>query len=58
MGYGSPYNAGKAGIEAIAYGLAKEELKNNIKVNVQNYWIFIILNFKISFSLNTLITMK
>ena len=34
MGYGSPYNAGKAGIEAIAYGLAKEELKNNIKVNI------------------------
>ena len=29
-----PYNVGKAGIEAIAVGLAKEELRNNIRVNI------------------------
>tara|TARA_A100001037_G_scaffold297562_1_gene319772 strand:+ start:226 stop:990 length:765 start_codon:yes stop_codon:yes gene_type:complete len=34
MGYGSPYNVGKAGIEALALGLAKEELVNNIRVNI------------------------
>ena len=34
MPNGAPYNVGKAGVEAIAYGLAKEELKNNIRVNV------------------------
>jgi len=31
---GAPYNVGKAGIEALAYGVAKEELRNNIRVNV------------------------
>jgi 3-oxoacyl-[acyl-carrier protein] reductase len=31
---GAPYNVGKAGIEALAYGVAKEELRNNIKVNI------------------------
>ena len=34
MPNGAPYNVGKAGIEAIAYGVAKEELRNNIRVNV------------------------
>jgi len=34
MPNGAPYNVGKAGIEAIAYGVAKEELRNNIYVNV------------------------
>ena len=34
MANGAPYNVGKAGIEAIAYGVAKEELANNIRVNV------------------------
>ncbi|MFN3231698.1 MAG: SDR family NAD(P)-dependent oxidoreductase [Alphaproteobacteria bacterium] len=34
MPNGAPYNVGKAGIEAIAYGVAKEELKNNIRVNI------------------------
>ena len=34
MANGAPYNVGKAGVEAIAYGLAKDELKNNIRVNV------------------------
>ena len=34
MANGAPYNVGKAGIEAIAYGVAKEELPNNIRVNV------------------------
>ncbi len=31
---GAPYNVGKAGIEALARGVAKEELKNNIRVNI------------------------
>jgi 3-oxoacyl-[acyl-carrier protein] reductase len=31
---GAPYNVGKAGIEAIAVGLAKEELRHNILVNI------------------------
>lgn len=34
MPNGAPYNVGKAGIEAIAFGVAKEELRNNIRVNV------------------------
>lgn len=34
MANGAPYNVGKAGMEALAYGLAKEELTNNIRVNV------------------------
>ena len=34
MGNGAPYNVGKAGIEAIANGVAKEELRNNIRVNI------------------------
>ncbi len=33
-GNGAPYNVGKAGLEALASGIAKEELKNNIRVNV------------------------
>lgn len=33
-GNGAPYNVGKAGLEAIASGVAKEELKNNIRVNI------------------------
>ncbi|MDP6377432.1 MAG: SDR family oxidoreductase [Kiritimatiellia bacterium] len=33
-GNGAPYNVGKAGIEAIANGVAKEELRNNIRVNI------------------------
>ncbi len=33
-GNGAPYNVGKAGLEALASGVAKEELKNNIRVNV------------------------
>ena len=32
--FGAPYNVGKAGIEALALGLAKEELRNNIRVNI------------------------
>lgn len=31
---GAPYNVGKAGMEALAFGLAKEELANNIRVNI------------------------
>jgi NAD(P)-dependent dehydrogenase (short-subunit alcohol dehydrogenase family) len=31
---GAPYNVGKAGIEALAQGIAKEELKHNIRVNI------------------------
>lgn len=31
---GAPYNVGKAGIEALVNGLAKEELHNNIHVNI------------------------
>jgi len=31
---GAPYNVGNAGIEALANGLAKEELPNNIRVNI------------------------
>ncbi len=31
---GAPYNIGKAGIEALAQGVAKEELRNNIRVNI------------------------
>ena len=31
---GAPYNVGKAGIEALAVGVAKEELNNNIRVNI------------------------
>ena len=34
MPNGAPYNVGKASIEAIAYGVAKEELRNNIRVNI------------------------
>lgn len=34
MPNGAPYNVGKAGLEALAYGVAKEELANNIRVNV------------------------
>jgi 3-oxoacyl-[acyl-carrier protein] reductase len=34
MANGAPYNVGKAGLEAIAFGVAKEELENNIRVNV------------------------
>jgi NAD(P)-dependent dehydrogenase (short-subunit alcohol dehydrogenase family) len=34
MPNGGPYNVGKAGIEALAYGLAKEERAHNIRVNV------------------------
>jgi NAD(P)-dependent dehydrogenase (short-subunit alcohol dehydrogenase family) len=34
MGWGSPYNMGKAALEALAFGLAKEEERNNIHVNV------------------------
>ena len=30
----APYNVGKVGLETIAFGLAKEELANNIRVNV------------------------
>ncbi len=30
----SPYNVGKAGLEALAWGLAKEEKANNIHVNI------------------------
>ena len=33
-GNGAPYNVGKAGMEAIAFGVAKEELHNNIRVNI------------------------
>ena len=31
---GAPYNVGKAGIEALAQGVAKEELANGIRVNI------------------------
>jgi len=31
---GAPYNVGKAGMESLAYTVAKEELRNNIRVNV------------------------
>lgn len=31
---GAPYNMGKAAMEALAFGLAKEERRNNIHVNV------------------------
>jgi NAD(P)-dependent dehydrogenase (short-subunit alcohol dehydrogenase family) len=31
---GAPYNMGKAALEALAFTLAKEELRNNIRVNV------------------------
>jgi len=34
MPNGAPYNVGKAGMEAIAFGVAKEELAHNIRVNV------------------------
>ena len=34
MPNGAPYNVGKASIEAIAFGVAKEELRNNIRVNI------------------------
>ncbi len=34
MANGAPYNVGKASIEAIAFGVAKEERANNIRVNV------------------------
>ncbi len=34
MGWSSPYNMGKAALEALAFGLAKEERRNNIHVNV------------------------
>ncbi len=34
MANGTPYNVGKASIEAIAFGVAKEERANNIRVNV------------------------
>ncbi len=33
-GNGSPYNIGKAGLEALAMTLYKEERKNNIRVNI------------------------
>jgi NAD(P)-dependent dehydrogenase (short-subunit alcohol dehydrogenase family) len=33
-GWSSPYNIGKAALEALAFTLAKEELRNNIRVNV------------------------
>jgi 3-oxoacyl-[acyl-carrier protein] reductase len=33
-GWSSPYNMGKAALEALAFGLAKEEQRNNIRVNV------------------------
>jgi len=32
--YGAPYNMGKAAMEALAFGLAKEERSNNIHVNI------------------------
>jgi 3-oxoacyl-[acyl-carrier protein] reductase len=31
---GAPYNMGKAALEALAFTLAKEELRNNIRVNI------------------------
>jgi NAD(P)-dependent dehydrogenase (short-subunit alcohol dehydrogenase family) len=31
---GAPYNVGKAGMEALAFGVAREELANNIRVNI------------------------
>ncbi|MBI1180798.1 MAG: SDR family oxidoreductase [Alphaproteobacteria bacterium] len=34
MPNGAPYNVGKAGIEALAFGVAKEERQHNIRVNV------------------------
>jgi 3-oxoacyl-[acyl-carrier protein] reductase len=34
MPNGAPYNVGKAGIEALAFGVAKEEREHNIRVNV------------------------
>jgi NAD(P)-dependent dehydrogenase (short-subunit alcohol dehydrogenase family) len=33
-GWSSPYNMAKAALEALAYGLAKEEQRNGIRVNV------------------------
>jgi NAD(P)-dependent dehydrogenase (short-subunit alcohol dehydrogenase family) len=33
-GWHSPYNMGKAALEALAFGLAKEEQRNGIRVNV------------------------
>jgi 3-oxoacyl-[acyl-carrier protein] reductase len=33
-GWSSPYNMGKAALEALAFGLAKEEQRNGIRVNV------------------------
>lgn len=33
-GYGAPYNMGKAAMESLAFSLAKEEVGNNIHVNV------------------------
>jgi len=33
-GWSSPYNMGKAALEALAFTLAKEEQRNNIRVNV------------------------
>jgi NAD(P)-dependent dehydrogenase (short-subunit alcohol dehydrogenase family) len=32
--FGAPYNMAKAAMEALAFGLAKEELRNNIRVNI------------------------
>jgi NAD(P)-dependent dehydrogenase (short-subunit alcohol dehydrogenase family) len=34
MGWSSPYNMAKAALEALAFGLAKEEQRNGIRVNV------------------------
>jgi len=33
-GWSSPYNMGKAALEALAFGLAKEEQRNGVRVNV------------------------